>query len=66
MEIRKKVRVFKIINRCDFCMAGEMVPTGEVFLSNPPQYIHKCNCCENIEKCSNGKKYPYFEYKDID
>lgn len=48
---------------CDLCKEGEMEYTGNMLMTNPPQFTHKCNRCE-VEK-SFFKKYPTIEYKTL-
>lgn len=46
---------------CD--CGGQMLPTGVILLSDPPQYPHRCNKCGKEETCWDSK-YPYIEYKE--
>jgi DNA-directed RNA polymerase subunit M/transcription elongation factor TFIIS len=45
---------------CDEC-GEELVFTGDVLLTDPAKYVHKCNKCGNIEWFS--KSYPCIEYR---
>lgn len=63
-EKRVELRTFEVHLICDKCGEGEMLPTGIVALSLPPQYPHECNKCSyrlNIR----GKHYPCIEYKKV-
>ena len=42
-EIKKEVKTFEVNYIHDKC--GEpMMPTGQVLMSNPPQFPHICRC----------------------
>lgn len=56
MEVKEEVKSFRIIQKCDKCKQGEMVPTGLTYTSYPPTYEHKCNCCGWTT--SYNKTYP--------
>lgn len=49
---------------CDECGEGEMLPTGEINLTNPPKVEHKCNNCGQIQVFVD-KKYPEVSYKEV-
>lgn len=55
-------KVFKVEMLCDQCEKGMMEPT-EVYMTAPPQYVHKCSICGY--KKTYGKKYPYMEAKPV-
>lgn len=58
---RKEVKVVKVIAKCE--CGGEFEPTGMKYMTNPPQYPHKCNKCEKKEqfRCT----YPKIEYEEV-
>ena len=65
-ETSVEVKVFRIDLRCTECETGRMRPTGETYLTNPPQHVHKCNNKECGSKIRvRGKCYPIIEYKEI-
>ena len=49
---------------CDDCNE-EMLPSGVVLASNPPQYPHVCKRCGKTENVID-KKFPNIEYKEIE
>ncbi len=62
-ETEIKIKHFELNQYCDAC-GEELEFTGEVLLSNPPKYVHKC------EKCGNtvwlDKKYPCIEERKVE
>jgi hypothetical protein len=62
MEKQTEVKSFEVHQYCDKC-GTELTFTGEVLLSNPAKYVHKCNKCGNTEWYS--KSYPCVEYKEV-
>ena len=62
MENETEVKSFKVRQYCDKC-GEELIFTGEVLLSNPEKYIHKCEKCGNVEWFP--RSYPCIEYKEI-
>jgi len=56
-ETEQEVKTYVVNYICDECGDGFMEPTGEIYLTNPPQYPHVCNKC-GAKKTFN-KKYPY-------
>lgn len=64
MEKQIEVKQVKVKYTCDNCGEGEMLPTGYVLASCPPQYPHtcsnKCGYCKNFKK-----KYPSIEYVEV-
>jgi predicted nucleic-acid-binding Zn-ribbon protein len=60
MEKSVEAKVFKVMQFCDNC-GEELVFTGEVLLSNPEKYVHRCPKCDNTEWFS--KSYPCIEYR---
>ena len=63
-EMKTAVRTFKIDYVCDECGEGRMRPSGFVYDTNPPSYVHACN------KCGNGGEfswqYPYTVTEEVD
>ena len=44
------------------CNCGqEMIPTGEILMSNPPRFPHKCNKCET--RADLEEKYPTVKWE---
>ena len=62
MEKQIEMKSFETHQYCDKC-GTELTFTGEVLLSNPEKYVHKCNKCGNTEWYS--KSYPCIEYKEV-
>ena len=62
MEKQTEVKSYEVHQYCDKC-GEELIFTGEVLLSNPGKYVHKCNKCGNVEWLP--KKYPCIEYKEV-
>ena len=62
MEKQIEMKSFEIHQYCDKC-GEELTFTGEVLLSYPEKYVHKCNKCGNTEWYS--KSYPCIEYKEV-
>lgn len=62
MEKQTEVKSYEVHQYCDKC-GEELTFTGEVLLSNPEKYVHKCNKCGNTEWFS--KSYPCIEYKEV-
>jgi hypothetical protein len=56
-EIKKEVTPYEVNISCIKCSFGFMLPTGITYMTNPPQYEHKCNKCENKENFT--LTYPY-------
>ncbi len=61
MEHTEEVRVLRTTQVCDACKGGEMVFSGYVLTSNPPQYGHCCESCKH--ECAFDKKYPVITYE---
>lgn len=47
---------------CEIC-DGEMIYTGKMLLSEPPQLEHKCNSCKAIS--NESEKYPAVKFRNI-
>lgn len=62
MEKQIEMKSFEVHQYCDKC-GTELTFTGEVLLSYPEKYVHKCNKCGNTEWFS--KSYPCIEYKEV-
>ena len=56
-EVVAESKVLQVFMICDKCGKGQMCPTGEIFMSNPPQYPHRCVVCGNTENLLHP--YPY-------
>ncbi len=44
-EIEQEVKTFKINYLCDACGKGDVKSDGNILLSDPPIYPHKCAVC---------------------
>jgi|APSaa5957512576_1039674.scaffolds.fasta_scaffold298337_2 hypothetical protein len=64
MEVSKEIKTYRIHYYCDKCGEGEMLPTGKCLMTNPPQYPHKCNKCNEARGFPD--KYPALAFKVID
>ena len=63
-EITRQVKVFEVNYSCSECeYSSFMVPTGNSFLTNPPQYEHRCPTCDN--RTMLDTVYPYVKYEDV-
>lgn len=62
MEKQTEVKTFEVHQYCNKC-GEELTFTGEVLLSYPEKYVHKCGKCGNIEWFP--KSYPCIEYKEV-
>jgi RNase P subunit RPR2 len=62
MEKQTEVKAYNVHQYCDKC-GEELTFTGEVLLTNPEKYVHKCNKCGNTEWFP--KSYPCIEYKEV-
>lgn len=63
METSKKINIIKIDFICSKCNIGYLRPTGEVLLSLPPKYPHKCNKCDYKE--TFNLTYPYYKEDEL-
>ena len=61
MEKQTEVKSFEVRQYCDKC-GEELTFTGEVLLSYPEKYVHKCKKCGNTKWFT--KSYPCIEYKE--
>lgn len=43
--------------------SGEMLPTGQAYLSSPARYPHVCNVCG--VKSTFNKRYPALEFREV-
>ena len=66
MEKLTEVSTYRVRMMCDKCEGGEMVSTGASLMSNPPQYIHRCNGCGYETSYLGGKNYPYIKYAEVE
>lgn len=62
MTNETEVKTIKVRQYCDKC-GGELIFTGEVLLSYPEKYVHKCEKCGHTEWFP--KSYPCIEYKEV-
>lgn len=62
-ETEIKIKHFDVKQYCDKC-GEELKFTGEVLLSNPAKYVHKCEKCGNAEWLD--KKYPCIEERKVE
>jgi predicted RNA-binding Zn-ribbon protein involved in translation (DUF1610 family) len=51
-----KVRTVGVDYQCDKCGDGVMEQTGEMLLTDPPKWRHKCNRCGEVANL--WQKYP--------
>lgn len=62
IEMEKKeteIRVFRVKMFCD--CGGEMLPTGVILSSCPPQFPHQCSLCGM--RATYDSSYPHLEYR---
>lgn len=62
MKKEVEVKTVEVRQYCDKC-GEELTFTGEVLLSYPEKYVHKCNKCGNTEWFP--KSYPCIEHKEV-
>lgn len=62
MTNETEVKTIEVRQYCDKC-GGELTFTGEVLLSYPEKYVHKCEKCGHTEWLP--KSYPCIEYKAV-
>lgn len=62
--VKKEVKAVKKQLKCTKCEEGFMVTTGVVLTSQPPQYEHKCNKCDNVVQVQ-GAAFPVIDYEEI-
>lgn len=62
MEKEIEVKTVEVRQYCDKC-GEELTFTGEVLLTNPEKYVHRCEKCGNTEWFP--KSYPCIEYKEV-
>ena len=62
MKKEVEVKPVEVRQYCDKC-GTELIFTGEVLLSYPEKYVHKCEKCGNTEWFP--KSYPCIEYKEV-
>ena len=60
MEKLVEVKACKVVQICDEC-GEELVFTGDVLLSDPAHYVHRCPKCCNTKWFP--KSYPCIEYR---
>lgn len=59
------VKQVKVHMDCDLdgC-TGEMVNTGQAYLSAPPRYPHYCDVCG--KHATFGKRYPLLDFREVE
>jgi len=64
-EQTKPIMTVQVSYLCDTCNKGEMLPTGSILLSHPPQYPHTCNnpTCDN--RANFKERYPTVRYVEV-
>jgi hypothetical protein len=60
-EERFEIKPYGVKYRCD--CGGEMKPTGQMLMSDPPKWPHECKDCKAIANLT--KKYPTVEWEVI-
>ena len=63
MKKETEVKPFEVKQYCELC-GEELTFTGEVLLSNPPKYVHKCDKCG--KQFTFSQSYPSIEYKKVE
>lgn len=48
---------------CPKCDTGEMISTGEAYMTNPPMYFHVCDKCGDALALRGGQKFPRIDYE---
>jgi len=66
--VKKEINVipYGVIQICDECKQGEMLPTGEWHMTSPPKFEHQCTTCLDMKYYDES--YPIIKYrrKNID
>jgi len=57
-----EVKLYGVRYICDDC-GGEMLPTGQILMSDPPRYPHKCLGCKKVVNLT--EKYPTVRWKGV-
>lgn len=57
---QRPLRPMQVDYRCDKCGEGHYRPTGEILMSNPPQFPHACNKCDH--RATFTERYPTVRY----
>ena len=55
---KDRVQTYEMDFKCDICGKGWCRPTGEVLLTYPMKFPHKCNFC-GAEMIVEKHTYPY-------
>lgn len=63
-ETHVQVNTFITRMMCNCGGVMEMVPTNVSVSTYPPQYLHRCNVCGNMQLYL--KQYPCIEYKEVE
>lgn len=58
----REVRTIQTDWICPKCDAGQMISTGEAYMTNPVKYFHVCNVCEYSASLSGGERFPKINY----
>lgn len=61
VEKEIKVAPYGLIQICEDCKKGEMLPTGEWHMTSPPKFEHQCNRC--LKKKYYNQKYPEIKFR---
>lgn len=61
MEKEIIVNPYGIVQLCDSCKDGEMVPTGRIKTENSSIFEHKCNVCGTIK--FYPEKFPAIRFR---
>ncbi len=64
-EIMYQVRTYEVDFKCDVCGKGFYRPTGIIYPTYPPQYLHKCTVCGS-KMVVTGNIYPYTKTEKIE
>lgn len=59
--VESEVRTVRVSMMCE--CGGEMFPTGECFMTSPPQHGHRCQKCGFQAAIPGGVTYPAIQYR---
>jgi len=62
-EVSKEAKTSMVRYICDECGDGEMLTTGMIYHTNPPQWEHRCNQCGTVK--SFPCKYPDIRFVEV-
>ena len=63
-RIQKPIRPIQIDYICDKCNVGHYRPAGAMWLSDPPQFPHKCTNAECGDEKTFIERYPTLRYAE--